>query len=172
MRRPGLLVPLVLIAACSKGKDARGRLEVGWTGADTGTLNVPATAQWCPADSALEISGIAADSGAAVAIFPADTIKPGVYPAGAPGAGMARPRAGVALRRFGENLILGYYSLSGTVTVDSGSPLNGSLQATLKSVNTGDQVTVTGSFRGLVIEPGGAMCRDTVVGNTVDTVVQ
>lgn len=172
MRRLGLMVLLVLIAACSKEKGARGRLEVGWTGPDTGALNVPATAQWCPADSALEISGIEGDSGVAVAIFPADTMKPGVYPAGPPGEGMARPRAGIALRRFGENLILGYYSMSGTVTVDSGSPLNGSLQATLKSVNTGDQVNVTGSFRGLVIEPGDAMCRDTLVGNAADTVVR
>jgi hypothetical protein len=172
MTRFGLLVPFLLIAACSRAKDRRGQIEVSWTGADSGSLNVPAAAQWCPADSALEISGIEGDSGAAVAIFPVDSIRPGVYPAGAPGLGTARPRAGVALRRFGENLILGYYSMSGTVTVDSGSPLRGSLQATLKGVNTGDQVTIAGSFRGLVIESGGAMCRDTLGGNAADTMVR
>ena len=171
MRRLGSLVPFLLIAACSREKDGHGRIELGWTGADTGKLNFPATAQWCPADTALEVSGIEGDSGVAVAIFPADTIAPGVYPVGAPGQGLARPRAGVALRRFGENLILGYYSLSGTVTVDTGSPLHGALQATLKNLNSGEQVNVTGSFRGLAIEPGTAMCRD-ITGNAADTVVR
>jgi hypothetical protein len=172
VKRPGWIVPLLIIAACSKEREGPGRLEVGWTGTDSGRLNVAATAQWCPVDSTLEITGIEGDSGVAVAIFPVDTIRPGVYPAGAPGQGMARPRAGVAFRRFGENLILGYYSMSGTVTVDSGFPLHGSLQATLKSVNTGDQVNLSGGFRGLAVEPGGPMCRDTLGGNVADTVVR
>jgi len=172
VRRLAWVIPVLLVAACGKGEDGRGRIELGWTGADTGKLNVPATAQWCPADTALEVSGIEGDSGVAVAIFPADTIAPGVYPVGAPGQGLAGPRAGVGLRRFGENLILGYYSLSGTVTVDSGSPLHGALQAALKNLNNGEQVTVTGSFRGLAIEPGTTMCRDITGGNAPDTVVR
>jgi hypothetical protein len=154
------------------GEDGRGRIELGWTGADTGKLNLPAAAQWCPADTALEVSGIEGDSGVAVAIFPADTIAPGVYPVAAPCQGWARARAGIALRRFGENLILGYYGLSGTVTVDSGSPLHGALQATLKNLNTMEQENVTGRYRGLAIEPGPTMCRDITGGNAPDTVVR
>ena len=169
MRRLGLILPLLLLIGCGKQKEGGGRLEITWTGADTGRLETPATARWCAADTTLEVVGIEADSGGAVAIFPPDTVTPGVYPVGAPGQDMARPRAGVAMRKFGENLILGYYSLSGTVTVDSGSPLHGSLQATLKSVNTGDQVIVTGSFSGLVVEPGGATCRAAIRGDAADT---
>ena len=172
MKRLAWVIPVLLVSACGRGKDGRGRIELGWTGADTGRLSVPATAQWCPADTALEVSGVEGDSGVAVAIFPADTIAAGVYPVGAPRQGLARPRAGIALRRFGENLILGYYSLSGTVTVDTASPLHGALQATLKNLNTGEQVNVSGSFRGLAIEPGTAMCRDIRGGTAADSVVR
>ena len=169
MRRPRLIIPMLLLAACGNEKKADARLALDWTGADTGRLEAPATARWCPADTTLEIAGVEADSGVAVAIFPPDSIAPGVYPVGAPGQVMARPRAGIALRRFGENLVLGYYSLSGTVTVDSGAPLHGSLQATLKGVNSGDQVNVSGSFNGLAVEAGGLTCRPDRPGTAVDT---
>lgn len=168
MKRLGLIMLLLMALACSKDKEV-GQVAMSWTGADTGRLEAPATARWCAADTALEIVGIAADSGAGVAIFPPDTITPGVYPVGPPGGGMARPRAAVALRRFGENLILGHYSLSGIVTVDTGSPLHGSLQATLKDVNTGEQLNVTGTFSGLVVEPGEATCWNAMSGTAADT---
>ncbi|MEP7327249.1 MAG: hypothetical protein ABI836_14960 [Gemmatimonadota bacterium] len=172
MRRAAWILPVLFLAGCGKKSGGAGRLDMGWTGADTGRLAMPATAHWCPADTVLVLQGIEADSGAAIAIFPADSVTPGVYPVGAPGQGLARPRAGVALRRFGVNLVLGYYSLSGAVTVDSGSPLHGSFEATLKGVNTGEQVNVTGGFRGLVAAPGGPTCQSPITDTTTDTVVR
>ena len=168
MRRLLLIMPLLAALACGKSKET-GKIAMSWTGADTGRLEGPATARWCAADTTLEIVGVVADSGAGVAIFPPDTVTPGIYPVGAPGQDMPRPRAGVALRRFGENLILGHYSLSGTVTVDTGSPLHGSLRATLKSVTTGDQLNVTGSFSGLVVEPGEPTCWNAMSGTAAET---
>jgi hypothetical protein len=168
MNRLVLIIPLLAVLACGEDEPT-GRVTLSWTGSDTGRLEAPATARWCPADTALEIVGIVADSGAGVAIFPPDTITPGVYPVGVPGESVARPRAGVALRRFGENLILGLYSLSGTVTVDTGSPLHGSLVATLKDVNTGSQLNVTGNFSGLVVESGEATCRNDGTATAADT---
>jgi hypothetical protein len=167
----GLLL-IGVLAGC--GKDSAGitgLLEVQWTGADSGRLEVPAHARWCDSDSALEIAGIQADSGAALALFPSDSLRPGVYPVGVPTGVSARPGARVALRRFGENLILGYYSMSGTVTLDSAAPLHGSLQATLVGVNTGDQIVVTGRFRNVEIEPGEVTCG-TPRGNPTDTSIR
>lgn len=72
-----------------------GRLSVSWTGADSGSLRVPVRATWCPLDSVLEITGADGDSGIALALLPADSLAPGIYPVMSPGATSASgPRPG------------------------------------------------------------------------------
>jgi hypothetical protein len=131
-----------------------GRIEVEWTGADTGQLRVAATARWCANDSLVEITGAAGDSGVALAVLPNDTVAAGVFPVGMPLASRSRPTARVAIRWPSETLVEGYYGLTGTVTVDSGAGLNGTLEATLRSVNDGGEISVIGIFRELRVQPG------------------
>lgn len=141
-------------AACGSRSGEGGRLEASWTGADTGRLSVPARADWCANDTLLQIIGEAGDSGLAIAVLPADSLAPGVYPVGVPTPRRTRPGARAGIRWFGETLIEGYHTLSGVVRVDSGRTLNGTIEATLKNVNDGAQLTLTGAFHNLVIEPG------------------
>lgn len=156
MTRVALLSALVLAAACRDDESAGGRITVAWTGGDTGRLVVPATARWCAGDSLMEIIGAAGDSAVAIGILPVDTLSPRTFPVGIPQASRPRPTARVGVRWYGETLIEGYYGLSGTVTVDSGAGLNGSLEATLRSVNDGSDITLSGTFQRITIQPGSA----------------
>jgi hypothetical protein len=149
-----------------------GMIDVRWTGADTGRLQVPAVARWCANDSVIEISGSRGDSGVAVALLPGDSVSIGVFPVGMPLARRSRPGARVALRWSGETLIEGYYSLSGIVTVDSGAELNGSLQATLTNVNDRGQITLDGTFHDLSLRQGSAEACGIVNPNAPDSVAE
>lgn len=134
-----------------------GRIEVEWTGADTGQLRIAGSARWCPNDSLVEITGAAGDSGVALAVLSSDTtVTPGVFQVGLPLPAVRRPTARIAMRWPSETLTEGYYGLSGTVTVDSGSDLSGSLQATLRSVNDAGEISMSGTFRQLTIQQGSA----------------
>jgi hypothetical protein len=150
------LAGLIVTLACQGGDTTGpGRLEVEWTGADTGQLQLPALARWCRNDSLVVITGASGDSGVALAVLPEDTaVTSGVFQVGLPLAVFSRPAARVALRWPGEALTEGYYGLSGTITIDSGSALSGSLQATLKSVNDGREISMSGVFRELRIQEG------------------
>ena len=156
MTRRLLLAGLVVALACRSGDTTGpGRIEVEWTGADTGQLQIPALARWCSNDSLVEITGASGDSGVALAVLPPNTaVTPGVFQVGLPLVELSRPAARVAIRWSGEPLTEGYYGLSGTVTIDSGSGLSGSLQATLKSVNDGREISMSGTFRELRIQEG------------------
>ena len=146
-----------LALACRGGEsEAPGRIEVAWTGADTGRLEAPAVARWCSNDTLLEIVAEVGDSGVAVTLFPPDTVKSGVYPVGKPTSSRSRPSARLGLRWFGETLIEGYHSLSGVVTVDSGGAIDGTIDATLLSVTDGGQLNLAGTFRDLRVVAGSA----------------
>ena len=134
-----------------------GRIAVSWTGADSGELRAPALARWCGNDSLIEITGATGDSGVALAMLPRDTtLAPGDFPVGMPLPARTRPSARVALRWVGESLTEGYYSLNGRVTIDSGSSLSGSVQATLRSVNDGEEISLNGTFTQVRVQPGSA----------------
>jgi hypothetical protein len=151
-----LLLGLMLGACGGEEAAGPGRIDVAWTGADTGRLQVPATARWCANDSLVEISGAMGDSGVALALMPADSILPRSFPVGLPIPTRSRPTARVALRWPGETLLEGYYGLSGSVMVDSGSALSGRVEATLKNLNNGGEISVSGTFRELTVLPGSA----------------
>lgn len=158
MSRATLLFLLALSVGC-RDEDATGpgRIALTWTGADTGELRVPALARWCANDSLVEITGAIGDSGVAVALLPRDSAAtPGDFPVGMPLPTRFRPSARVALRWVGETLTEGYYGLNGTVTVDSGAMLRGRFDATLRSVNDGGEITLSGTFTDITVQPGSA----------------
>lgn len=155
-----LLLPALLgaIIGCrDEDPTGPGRISVSWTGADTGQLRVPALARWCANDSLVEITGAIGDSAVAFAMLPRDTtVAPGDFPVGMPLPARTRPSARVALRWVGETFIEGYYGLHGTVTIDSGSSLSGSVQATLRSVNDGGEISLNGNFTQVKVQAGSA----------------
>ena len=67
------------IAACA-GPEPRAadapRLELQWTGADTGRITSPATAEWCGVLRVLQIDAVRGDTGIAIALYPRDSIRP------------------------------------------------------------------------------------------------
>jgi hypothetical protein len=142
-------------AVACRGQDGgSGRIEVAWTGDDTGRFEVPARAYWCAGDSVLELIGESGDSGIAVALFPTDTVRAGDYPVGQPASNPIRPGARVALRWFGETVIAGFYSQSGTVAVEGGSELGGRVAASLIGVHDSRNLNLTGTFRGVPVLGG------------------
>ena len=84
---PFRVLPILLalaLAGCSRAPGASGdrsRLAAEWTGSDTGRIAGRAVAEWCDSLRVLEIRAVKGDTGVALAIFPADTIKPDSYPA-------------------------------------------------------------------------------------------
>jgi hypothetical protein len=170
MNRYLLLAMLAVTAGCrDEDPTGPGRIAVTWTGADSGQLRVPALARWCANDSVVEITGAAGDSGVALAMLPPDTtVVPGAFPVGLPIAVRTRPAARVALRWVGESLTEGYYGLNGTVTIDSGARLSGRVQATLKSVNDGEEISLHGTFTEVKIQPGSPESCGTRMGIPVD----
>lgn len=153
------ILPLALLGLTLACRDddptGPGRIALTWTGADTGQLRVPALARWCGNDSVVEITGVAGDSGVAVAMLPRDSaLTPGELPVGMPLPARIRPSARVALRWVSETLTEGYYGLQGTVTIDSGSSLSGRVDATLRSINDGGEINLSGTFTGISVQPG------------------
>ncbi|MEO8200035.1 MAG: hypothetical protein ABI679_05880 [Gemmatimonadota bacterium] len=149
----------VVILACSAdGAGNRGILDVSWSGSDTGRLHVAARGYWCREDSVLVIRGERGDSGIAVALFPRDSVTRDSFTIDGVGQSAARPHGRVGLRWLGENLVVGYYSLSGTAVVNSDSPLEGRVQATLKSAVDGTQIKIAGTFSKLDILPSPSGC--------------
>lgn len=168
MRRSSQAQALLLsvVIACSNPPDRRaegGWLEARWTGVDSGQLAAPATAEWCGERRLLEIRAIRGDTGVALALYAVDTIDANTYPVVSPdGADSQPPSASVALRVFSASAIQGYQGDSGTVVLErSGSgELSGTVEATARSVASGQQLTITGKIGDLVMVPQGRGCGD------------
>ncbi len=143
----------VIALACPGDKGSGSSINLSWTGSDTGRLEVPASAQWCREDSVLIIRGEQSDSAVALAFFPRDSVISGNFTIDGVGTPLPRPHGRVALRWLGENLIVGYYSVSGSGSVGTGSPLAGRVESTLKSAVDGTQLKVTAAFTGIVVSP-------------------
>src|SRR5215210_6606749 len=102
---------LVYAAACSTppARKGTGWIEAHWIGADTGKMAAPMTAEWCDVRRALEIRGVAGDTGLGLVLYPVDTIDADSYRVVLPeGADTAPPSAAIALRAFSTNTIQGY----------------------------------------------------------------
>ena len=155
---------VMLLAACSRAEPsapAGGSLEVQWVGSDTGKLVAPAVAEWCDSLRMLEVRAVHGDTGIALVLYPADSMKPGRYPLVTPQRrDSTRPAAALALRWFAETSIRGFRSDSGAVRVVALGPGTGSgtFGARLRSATEGSLLRLTGSFQGLTIRPASTEC--------------
>ena len=154
----------VLLAGCA-GRDAKTadgpRIEMQWTGADTGRMTGPASAEWCGVLRVLQISGVAGDTGVAIALYPRDSIRPDSYPVVRPErAESVPPASGLALRYFAETAVKGYQGDSGRVLLDVAADgrLSGRLSGALKNANDGSRLHAAGTFSNLRVVPATRGC--------------
>jgi hypothetical protein len=145
--------------------DARGdegRLSARWTGPDTAAFSARAVAEWCSSLHLLEIRAIAGDTGMAIVLYPADTVKAGTYPVRRPDrADTTRPpSAAVALRWFSKTTIMGYQSDTGRVNVErtADGSLAGRFAVGARPLVAGARLTATGTFEDLRIVTAPPTC--------------
>jgi hypothetical protein len=161
-------------AACAappEGQSGTGWIEASWTGADTGKMAAPMTAEWCDKRRALEIRGVAGDTGLGLVLYPVDTIDADSYRIVPPeGADTLRSAAAIALRVFSTNTIQGYQGDSGTVALErgEGGELSGVIAARARSVVNGQLLNLTGKVRDLTIVPQKRGCG-LAPGDSADT---
>ena len=133
-----------------------GQLDVRWTGSEQGGLSTRATAEWCGVLRLLEIHGIRGDTGVALAIYVADTVKAGEFPVIDPvKAESLPPAAALALRWASRTSIIGFQAESGLVVLEQSRPtgLSGRISAAARSVTDTQRISVEGEFRELTIRP-------------------
>lgn len=170
-----LLLAISLGAACGESPEAAansGWLEARWTGADSGRMSAPATAEWCAEERLLEIRAIKGDTGLALVLYPADTIEADTYRVVQPdGADSLPPSAGLALRVFSSSAIQGYQGDSGAIVLErsKSGELSGTMEATARSVANGQQLTLTGKVRDLTMVPQGRGCGPETPADSGDT---
>ena len=107
----------------------------------------------------LEVRAIQGDTGVALALYPAETLTAGVYRVVAPtSAESLAPAAALALRWLTSKTVQGFRGESGSVTLERSrtGQVSGEIKAWARSVVDTQRVTVTGSFRDLMLqlEPG------------------
>lgn len=151
MSRAAVLTLLVL-GGCSRAPAApadRARLAADWTGSDTGRIVAHATAEWCDSLRVLEIRAVKGDTGIALAIFPADSVKPDSYPTMLPlRADSIRSASAVALRWFAETAIMGFQGENGAIVIEATDSQRvwGRFETRMRSVTEGSRLFLKGSF--------------------------
>jgi hypothetical protein len=156
----------VLLAACGR-RGAEGTLTAKWTTLEStkkiDTLKVarphsfsgPVAARWCPVARRLELTAVHADEGFGLAIYPADSLTAGQYPAFDPGLDTARrPSAAGAARWFTEQKLVGFQSDSGGVDLSvEGSRYHARFGFRMRALQGIDTVRFTGEASNVVPGP-------------------
>jgi hypothetical protein len=160
MARLGIMF-LFALAACSSAPE--GKLTAEWRGARRGTFADAAAAVHCDESGIVLIEAIRADSGIAVAIYPADSavIAAGTIPAMSGSApNPAKPVALVGLRSFEATEVRGWEAYGGTVTLDTaGGVLSGSFDLRMQLVNGADTLRMTGTLAAIPVTRDTAGCK-------------
>jgi hypothetical protein len=143
-----------------------GKLEASWTGSDTASVAMPATASWCAAGRYLEIRATREDTGVAVAVFPGDSTPlavAGEYPllGQALAVDSSRPFAVVAVRWADPGAVSGVRSDSGSVVVRRGPDgrLGGEFTARGNLFgSTRRWLGIAGGFEGVTVDTAAEEC--------------
>lgn len=143
------VVLLVGIAACRRAETApSGHLEI--TGPDLRVVNGPAKARWCSADSILTILALGGDWNVALAMrTPWPPLREFAIDSTVQGAGTGA----IAARAARDSVSPPLLGLTGTVSIDSGDTLKGTL-----AIDVGPDSArrkLTGRFSGLVADSSG-----------------
>lgn len=178
--RGSLVMAVVLCAACGAEPaleiaDGGGTFRVDWMAQDTGSFEAPARAEWCEKGKMLEIVSLRGDTGAALAVYPRDSLAADSLPVYDPSLGPpGRPAAGVALRVFGQVSIYAGQSRSGWLVLEKagGNTVSGRFEAELRGVREPVDGTVRGRFSNVPVTPAIAPCVPDSAGISSDTALR
>ncbi len=137
-------------------------VSLSWKGKYAGSATLPATLNWCPGSRIAIVEAISNDTGFAMVIHAVDTLAKGTltmlpkeFLVNGP-----RPAASAGLRWPVDTATLaGFRAQTGVLElVVAAGRLSGSFTARMQPQMSLDTLTVTGSFRNLLIESRAAGC--------------
>ena len=140
--RPGLLAGALILAACG-----RGGVELAWEGADTGQASLQGFAARCDGGR-FQLFAVSGDTGVGIVAYAQGDTLAGEYPVRLPmEAERSRPAAGIGARWLDSNVVSGYRSDSGTLTLAlDGDLASGQFDARLRRQGDLQEVRLRGSF--------------------------
>jgi hypothetical protein len=148
--RSGLLAGALMLAACGPRGST---IDLAWTGADTGRATLAATALRCGAGP-VQLLGMSGDTGIAIALYSSGDPRAGAYRVSRSAATAARPAASVGARWLDSAVVLAYRGTGGEITLAAnGATLTGAFSVQAQRMEPNEEVTLTGSFRGVPIGP-------------------
>lgn len=148
--RPALLLAIAALSGCETGP----RVEVSWTGADTGHAVLPATARRCGAGP-VELLATSGDTGIGITLYGEVPLATGTYAIADPNqAASAPPAAALAARWIDSIEVMGFRSLDGSLELGAVDPLEASFTVRASRWSGGSgEVTLTGSIHDVGVGP-------------------
>jgi hypothetical protein len=130
------------------------RVEIEWTGADTGAAVLPATATRCGAGP-VELTAMAGDTGVGIVIHGATPLAAGRYPLTGPNeAASSPPAAALAFRWPDSTDVYAYRTAEGALELTSPEKLRGTFTGRAEQWGGGTgELTVNGEIIGVRIGP-------------------
>ncbi|HEX6645062.1 MAG TPA: hypothetical protein VF037_10300 [Gemmatimonadales bacterium] len=136
--------------ACSTGP----RVDLAWTGADTGSAVLPALARRCGAGP-VELTAMSGDTGIGFVIYGPEPLVSGAFPLTGPNeAASSPPAAALAARWLDSTEIFAYRAAEGRLELTVGRRLDGTFTAKGARWGAGSgEVTFEGAIHGVPVGP-------------------
>ena len=153
-RRAGWLVitlaATVTAAACRTGP----RLEMAWTGSDTGQVVLPASARRCGAGP-VELTAMSGDTGVAFVIHGNDPLEAGRYPLTGPNEAASSPPAAAFAARWTDSMdIFAWRTVEGALELSSPAKLRGTFSGRAERWGgEKGEIEITGRIVGVPVGP-------------------
>ncbi|MGE5926011.1 MAG: hypothetical protein ACM357_01550 [Gemmatimonadota bacterium] len=154
LRRAGRTVAAagvaLLAAACETGP----RIEISWTGADTGQAVLPASARRCGAGP-VELTAMSGDTGVAFVIHGADPLAAGRYPLTGPNEAASSPPAAAFAARWVDSVdIFAWRTVDGALELSSPARLRGTFSGRAERWGGGTgEIAISGEIVGVPVGP-------------------
>ena len=154
-----LLCSLVgVLAACGP---YAGNAKARWVGTAVDvSLAAPARGGWCPVSRTVLVDAAAGDRATGFK-WRFDSLKPGTYPIGLPGAADSLGSGASAAARYIQlDEIRGYRSINGTMTVTAvdTTKISATVSATLQRVGDPDSIHLTATFHAVPLQRDSTLC--------------
>jgi hypothetical protein len=141
------------------------RVEIEWTGADTGAAVLPATATRCGAGP-VELTAIAGDTGVGIVIHGATPLATGRYPLTGPNEAASSPPAAALAARWPDSTDLhAFRTAEGALELTATDKLRGTFTGRAERWGGGaGEITISGAIVGVRVGPcpAGEPAADTV----------
>lgn len=141
---------VALLTACQTGP----RIEIAWTGADTGQAVLPASARRCGVGP-VELTAMSGDTGIAFVIHGADPLAAGRYPLTGPNEAATSPPAAAFAARWVDSLdIFAWRTVDGALELSSPVKLRGTFSGRAERWGGGTgEISISGEIVGVPVGP-------------------